>query len=195
VQCRPTRKGRTMNILNKSSVLFLFLLLLSVSSGCASSAEVVSTPNRNIYVHYNVMLSSACFGIAAGDELQMRIPADYVLYEIKFNDGRSAVVYFGHHAKIVDPVLRTNFEDCVATAETCSFIRENGAVLEAMYLGDREKSGVHLLLSGINPGNLGRAREFVDNFRPCRRVGLNLICRDERAFEQNPGQSAINRIP
>lgn len=172
-----------MSMLGKALVLMISGTVALVASSCASGVEKdVSPRHRDTYVYCNVYLGGACFGIAAGDEMQMTIPADYVLYVVKSADKRNAIVYFGYDASIVDPVLRNKFDECTATKEVCMLAIESGTGIEAVYSGSRDESTVHLLVTGILQTNKERALEFVENFRPCKRVTYDLMCRDEPVF-------------
>lgn len=158
------------------------ILALSASSRASGLEKEAGSRHRNTYVYCNVYLGGACFGIAAGDEMQMTIPADYVRYEVQSADRRDAIVYYGYNQNIVDPALRDKFDECTATKEVCKLVIENGTGIEAVYSGSREESTAHLLLTGIDQTNKGRAREFVENFRPCKRVAYDLMCRNEPVF-------------
>lgn len=172
-----------MSLSSKALTLMATGFLALVNSSCALGVEKDEpVARRGTYVYCNVYLGEACFGIAAGDDMKMTVPADYVLYEIRSADNRNAIVYYGYNQSIVDPALNRKFESCTQTNEACVFVFSSGEQIEAIYSGDRKGSTVHLLLTGIDQANRKRADEFVENFRPCKRVGYDLMCQNSAIF-------------
>ena len=112
----------------------------------------------------------------------MSIPVDYVRYDVKLGEGVSGIVYYGYNPNVVAPDLASEFEDCASTARSCSFVKQREGGIEAVYSGSREDNVVHVLLDGINGSNSKRVQEFLENFRPCRGSGADVVCRETAIF-------------
>ena len=92
-----------------------------------ASAEKHSTQQQSAYPHCNVYADIACFGIASGDEVTMRRPADFSLFDIRLAGGAVGTVYVGEHADISNAPFRNEAEQCIDTEKRCVFVsRANG---------------------------------------------------------------------
>ena len=154
-------------------------------ASCAGSVGTARA-QRAKYIHCNIYLSEACFGVAQGDEVVLSIPADFLRYEIKLGGGIRSLVYSGYNPDIFDASLASSFEACLEAPGVCSYSSEDGTGIEAVYSGSRSESTVHVLIDDLNDSNRERAREFLSNFRPCKSHGQSLTCAETKIFVARP---------
>lgn len=79
----------------KRTLALLCLMLGSQSAGCTSMPDSLEQRKRSVYC--NVYTASACFGIADGDVMTMRIPADFVTYDVELIGGAKVLIYSGYN--------------------------------------------------------------------------------------------------
>ncbi len=160
------------------------LLILSIFCGgtpFSRAADAPSHPNR--YVYCNVYLDYACFGIATGDTLNMKIPADFVLYSLSLGAEVKAEIYSGHNPQ--DEVFNTpQVKHCKATDPTgkCVYVKLNDT-FDLLYQANANASFVHLHLTGVKASDADDIKDFLGNFRSCKPVDQSIQCTDERIFK------------
>lgn len=152
-----------------------FAAVLFMLPGCASAGNAKSQLQKE-YLYCNVYPGVVCFGIAAGDLLEMTIPVDFVLYRVKIRAGLAAVIYSGYNPRLKSADLKAKFENCVDLDSSCAFMERSDEVIEAVYSPDRKAEVVHVLLEGVNSRNEARALDFMANFRKCSRSGHAIKC-------------------
>lgn len=169
----------------------IFWIAVAMNIFDVEAGEIPSTQaSRETYLYCNVYLGAACFGIGSGDELQMTIPMDFVKYKLKLASGLIATVYVGNAPDVHDRSMAEKFSNCMETDKACSFVevKKRNSTAEAIYSGGRLDDSVHVSMSGINSSNLRAGLEFIQNFRPCKRSGSSLICRDVEIFQEQRGR-------
>lgn len=97
--------------------------------------------------------------------------------------GLSAAVYSGGSPDIQNKILGRKFEDCTDDDGVCKFIDFQGGVVEAVYSNARNVNSTYLVLRGVTDTRLALAKEFVENFRGCNRVGESVECKDLPIFK------------
>lgn len=139
--------------------------LLACAGGAAAQAPADARPR---YAHCNVALPGACFGIARGDVLTLKVGTDHLLYEVSFATGRKARVYAGPRPPVGPDDLGT-FEDCARPNGfgECRLRRFANGAVEMLARRDAKGDHIHVVVAR----GLGGEREmhaFLENFRACR---------------------------
>ena len=128
------------------------------------------------YIYCNVTLADACFGIAPGDELTMKIVIDFLLYRVTFASGREAVIYYGFHPNPSEE-RGENFNKCPDPNgfSSCKKRALSNGGLEFIATRDDKSESVHVVISGGSTGQEGIS-SFLRNIRACRNVDTTITC-------------------
>ena len=140
-------------------------IALSIVLGSALSSSNASERVRGVpYVFCNVYLSSACFGIAPGDKLDMEIVADFVLYEVKFSNGQSASIYSGFNPHPAHE-QKNSFSPCtlLSPSTACKSRQTDNGGFEVIIGPSKKGMFIHVTL----PDGDERIRLFLSNIRSC----------------------------
>lgn len=124
-----------------------------------------------------------CFGIANGDTLNMKIPADFVLYTIALRSGAQAVIYSGNNPQD-DGFSSSQSKHCEVSdpAGTCIYVKSSNA-FDMLYQADTNASFVHIHLTGVKATNTDDIKDFLANFRSCNPVDQSVQCTNARIFK------------
>jgi|ERR1039457_1610045 hypothetical protein len=153
-------------------VLFFFVTVDLGASAGESPQEIRNGP----YLFCNVFTSSACFGIAQGDKLNMEIVTDFVLYHISFSFGRSATIYSGFNPNM-SASHGKNFEKCVGHNDFAECKRRNldDGGIEFLARKDKDSQFLHVVISAGADG-ISLADSFLQNVRACSRSSGVISC-------------------
>lgn len=177
------------------SLFAAILLLMSCAQSkpdaqIAGTAPSVSVQREGPYVYCNVYLQDACFGVGAGDGLEMQIPVDFSIYRVSLAGGARAEIYYG-----TSPALPKVVEgEKVWRSDDGEFRRfevddaAGGTQANYVYKPANSKVGnvVHIkIFADETRGNI--VKSFIENFRPCRASGPSLQCRDSKLFVSEGG--------
>lgn len=156
--------------------VLLLSLVSSMSSAIAATAET-RVARHEPYVYCNVYAADACFGVARGDRLTMEPRIDFVVYEVSFSFGRTAVIYSGFNPRIgEDP--GSGFKTCVGTngfAECRRRELANGGV-EFVASRDKQSAFLHIVISKGKADDLPKLESFLANIRACTYDGDSVTC-------------------
>ncbi len=160
--------------------IHIAVLLVSLA-GLTTNAEAQINQEENRYVYCNVFLEIACFGISQGDNLNMQIPFDFLLYGIKFNFGGSAQIYSGFNPERIDSNSFLISSNCGRKSDSCNLYR----VAQDRYrlLFEVDGDFLDISLSGISKDNFKQFNSFLHNFRYCTPSGSGVLCAEERIFK------------
>jgi hypothetical protein len=156
------------------------IAIAALLTALAINAEAQVTQKDNRYVYCNVFLETACFGIAQGDNLNMQIPFDFLLYGIKFSFGGSAQIFSGFNPERIDSNSVLISSNCGRKSDSCNLYR----VAQEQYrlLFEVDGDFLDVSLSGISIDNFEEFNSFLHNFRHCSRSGSGVMCGEERIF-------------
>ena len=165
---------------------FFGLLLVALATFCGgvhSSRAASVSSHQSRYIYCNVYLDTVCFGIASGDSLNMKMPADFVLYTVALGTKVKATIYSGSNPQD-DAFKSPQVGHCPKTTATekCLYVKSANA-LDLLYQPDVNASFVHIHLTGIRTSNTDDADDFLANFRSCRPVDQSVQCTNERIFK------------
>jgi hypothetical protein len=154
-----------------------------------ASAEKHSTQQQSAYPYCNVYADIACFGIASGDEVTMRRPADFSLFDIRLAGGAVGTVYVGEHADISDAPFRNEAEQCIDTEKRCVFVSRANGGLWAIYI---KASGTQLevRIPQLGQAQEARAVDFLSGFKECATQIGSIICETTPLFDKKSGSNA-----
>lgn len=151
--------------------------------GTHSSRAANVSPDQSRYIYCNVYLDTACFGIASGDFLDMKIPGDFVLYTVDLGTKIKATIYSGNNPQ--DDVFDSpQVMHCSMTTSTekCLYLKSAKA-LDLLYQPNTNVSFVHVHLTGISASNIGDVKDFLANFRSCKSADQGIQCTNQRIFK------------
>lgn len=162
---------------------FLLITLAMLGGGVTSSRAAEVSFHQNRYIYCNVYLDYACFGIASGDVLDMKIPADFVLYSISVGTEVKVKIYSGNNPQD-DTFNSPLVKHCkpADSVEKCLYVKLNGA-FDLLYQANPNASFIHLHLTGVKASNTDDINDFLANFRSCKPVDQSIQCTNERIFK------------
>jgi hypothetical protein len=156
--------------------VLLLLFISSMPSTFAATAEI-RVVRHAPYVYCNVYAADACFGIAKDDRLTMAPAIDFVVYEVSFSFGRTAVIYSGFNPRIgVEP--GSDFKPCAGSngfAECRRRELANGGV-EFVASRDQRSAFLHIVISKGKADDLPKLESFLANVRACTYDGDSVTC-------------------
>lgn len=155
-------------------IIRVTLLLAFCSTSQASESK--SHNYKNPYIHCNIILSDACFGIAKGDKLSKEIIFDFLIYRLTFSSERTAVIYYGFNPNINDKETSI-FQPCVKDNgfSSCKQRILSDGGYELIARRDENSLIIHAIISGGSKG----AREsisFLNNIRACKKIKKSVTC-------------------
>lgn len=159
----------------------LLATLVSCSAWGASGYPVERvSPHKSKYIYCNVYLDYACFGIAAGDQLQMSLSADFTIYSISIGRVATGAIYYGRN-----PQWRgaSNIKDCSKeqSGATCIY-RDDSGIVDILYAARQGAPFIHIHLIGVaTSGDI--VSDFLANFRRCEPSAQSVQCTEDRVFE------------
>lgn len=160
------------------------LVVLAMFCGGTTSSRAAEVPShQNRYIYCNVYLDDACFGIASGDTLNMKIPADFVLYTISLGTEAKVEIYSGNNPQ--DDVFNSpQVKHCTLTDSTgkCLYVKSADA-FDLLYQANANASFVHIHLTGVKASNADDINDFLGNFRSCKPVDQSIQCTNDRIFK------------
>jgi hypothetical protein len=159
------------------------MILAMFYGGTTTSLATDTSSHQSRYVYCNVYLDSVCFGIASSDTLDMKIPADFVLYTIELGSGAKAVIYSGNNPQ--DDVFsssQSKYCEVSDSAGKCVYVKSPNA-LDLLYQADANASFVHIHLTGVKATNVDDVQDFLANFRSCKPVDQSIQCTNARIFK------------
>jgi hypothetical protein len=162
---------------------FVLFTVATLCGGMESSRPVNVSTHQSRYVYCNVYLDYACFGITSGDALDMKIPADFVLYSISLGTEAKVQIYSGNNPQ--DDGLNSPLSKHCATTDPmgqCLYIKRGG-IFDLLYQANAKASFIHIHLTGIKASNADDIKDFLSNFRDCKPVDQSIHCTDERIFK------------
>lgn len=162
---------------------FLLMVLAMLCGGTHSSRAADQPPHGSRYIYCNVYLDTACFGIANGDALDMKIPADFVLYTVKLGTDVKAEIYSGNNPQ--DRVFDSaQSKQCMPAGQPgkCLYVKSADAI-DLLYQANANVAFVHIHLTGVKASNADDIKDFLANFRSCKPVDQSIQCTDERIFK------------
>jgi hypothetical protein len=140
-------------------------------------------PHQSRYIYCNVYLDNACFGIASGDALDMKIPADFVLYSVALASKARAEIYSGNNPQ--DDVFNSSrVAHCTPADSTgkCLYVKSADA-FDVLYQASANASFIHIHLTGVKASNADDVNDFLANFRSCKPVDQSVQCTNHRIFK------------
>jgi len=160
----------------------LLLILISINIPCVSATMIDNSPSSD-YLFCNIFMTSACFGIASGDEVEISMPVDFFLYKVRLSQGVFIQVYEGYNPKpIVDQDISAQ-QECASTKfKTCvlDIMKDGKYIVE--YKHDNRSTEVQIAFQGITEGNKNKIKDFLGNFRSCIRIDDSVTCSQEKIF-------------
>lgn len=159
------------------------MALATFCGGTHSSRAASVSSDQSRYIYCNVYLDTACFGIASGDFLDMKIPADFVLYTVDLGTKIKATIYSGNNPQ--DDVFDSpQVMHCSTTTPTekCLYVKSANA-LDLLYQPNTNAPFVHVHLTGIRASNTSDVKDFLANFRSCKPADQSIQCTNERIFK------------
>ena len=162
---------------------FALVVLAMFCGGPTSSRAADVSSHQSRYIYCNVYLDDVCFGIASGDALDMRIPADFVLYTVSLGTGVKVEIYSGDNPQD-DAFNSPQIKHCTPTDSTgkCLYVKSRGT-FDLLYQANPNASFLHLHLTGIQASNADDINDFLANFRGCKPVDQSIQCTNERIFK------------
>lgn len=171
-------------------LLPLCVLLLASCAQSDSSKPVAASSNRSPerkppYVYCNVYLQDACFGVAGGDSLQMKIPIDFTMYEATLPSGVKAEIYYGTNPDIPKSMSgEKSWRSADGAFRIFNVKQPDGSTISNYVFApahSRIGNVVHVRVSAPT-GSANVVKSFIANFRPCIAEGPSLHCRDDSLF-------------
>lgn len=157
----------------------LALLCLMVPLHSAGCAPMVSNPEQNRYVYCNVYTASACFALANGDVMTMRIPIDFVTYDLELLGGAKVMVYSGYN-----PSTPEDAGGSLKKYSTASGRYEYATTSDGKYVITYTPIDTGLPLLQIVAGRIDASQkkqfaDFLSAFHSCKNDGHGVICNKE----------------
>lgn len=175
----------------KRIVNLLCLILGAQVAGCASTANAAEQPRY--YVYCNVYTPSACFGIASGDVMTMRVPIDFVAYDLVLVGGARLSIYSGYNpprAVATDgsrpkkySVPSGNYEYVLASQQRHVITYtplDTGAPL------------LQIVIDQVEGSKSPRLAGFLKGFRHCRSDRRGLSCNEEDVLLEDVVQQVFD---
>lgn len=161
------------------------LAVLAVFSLTACSPLRASSVHPDRYVYCNVHASTFCFGIAAGDTLNMTIPVDFVIYEVTTLKGVSGTIYVGRQPEETPEELIVNRRSYNESGFDYEYRKLKSGEFEILYRTPEQSSVIaHIRLKTADGGASKTLVDFLENFRPCVAASATSNCTDSSIFAQ-----------
>lgn len=147
-------------------------------------------------VYCNVYAEDFCFGIDRDEILTMQIPIDFVLYDIKFKDGGSVLIYYGTSPENISDqdTLLTSSKHQPSKFQYSMYRTTNGQYRLLCEISIHRKTEyyetdtsefVDIHLYGVTKDNVSKFNEFLTGFRRCSGSDTGVTCTKEQLFEDN----------
>ncbi|WIH04912.1 hypothetical protein KHF85_19560 [Xanthomonas translucens pv. graminis] len=166
-------------------VIVIFILLV----GCSESIE--DSSGRKVgrispYVYCNVYLQEACFGIAPGDKLEMKINIDFTYYRVFLPGKRIVEIYYGTSPGSSEPGVTKNSWSSTDGEVKIFITKSLGNNMEAQHYLYKPYSSKVGNVSHLKLFNCSKEdkiiKSFVDNFRPCISTDSGISCSEKFLF-------------
>lgn len=159
----------------KRVLALLCLMLGSQSAGCASMANNADQQNR--YVYCNVYAASACFGVASGDVMTMRVPVDFVTYDLELFGGVKVLIYSGYNP----PKIAARNSHHAKRYSVPSGSYEHILTSDGRHVITYTPLDTSLPLLQVEVDQVGASQkevfaDFLKAFRPCKSDGASVVC-------------------
>ena len=164
------------------NTLFKLLFFLWLSNSFADEAPI--NEEKSKYIYCNVYLDSLCFGLISGDSLNMRIPVDFVLYDIELNFGEKLLIYYGFNPESIDlENVKSNIK-CAVNYNICDIYKFSNNSYRVQYQLSDEGSILDVVIKNINPLNYKEINNFFKNFKKCYSQDNDIICSESKLFPE-----------
>lgn len=154
-------------------------------SASAHAALLEPPPEQPRHLFCNVYLRDICFGIAQGDELTMRLPADYLLYEVRLKNGASIFIYNGFNPER-PAASEIHKKPCITATpggECHFFVSNEKNEINVYYESIESGLTTHIFTRNFHAETADEIKSFIDNMRACKKSSGGIHCSDVRPFE------------
>ena len=154
----------------------LYFIILFVCSFCSKASS------EQYYSSCNIYTSDVCFGINKGDSIEMKTPADFILYTVVFGFDADAIIYYGYQPqKLPKTVLHKQQIKIDSGVSHAIKIAENKYRFQ--YRSAKSQKTIDVSISLTNSHETSKVLSFLENFRVCNRKGFSIECEDEKVFK------------
>ncbi|WP_367346181.1 hypothetical protein [Stenotrophomonas bentonitica] len=138
------------------------------------------------YLYCNVYEASACFGVAGGDVMTMRVPMDFVTYDLELVGGAKVLIYSGYNPS------RVPAPDTVSTVKIYSVpsgdyeyvMAADGKHVITYTPRDNEAPLLQIVVDQIGASKKRLVADFLSRFRPCKSDADGVACdKDQVLFK------------
>lgn len=187
----------------KRVISLICMFLGSQSASCIAMADELEPHTR--YIYCNVYAASACFGVARGDVLTMRMPVDFTTYELELVDGTKVLIYSGYNPTQVSAVNGSASKSYAVPAGTYEYLLTADDIHVITYTpNDVELPLLQVVVDQDGESEPGLIVGFLNSFRPCEGDGYGVACSKEtilfkeiaqEVFDKGKSTSALGSSP
>lgn len=175
----------------KRILTLLCLVLCYQSAGCTSIPNGSEQHNR--YVYCNVYAASACFGIASGDVMTMRIPVDFVTYDVELFGGTKVLIYSGYNPARMSTQGSSGMKKYTVPSGSYDYVLTSDGKHVITYTpNDNVSPLVQIVAESVGSSQKEFFADFLRAFRSCKSDGAGVVCDKERAIFKGVAQDVFS---
>lgn len=174
----------------KRTLTLLCLMLGSQSAGCTPMPD--SQEQQKRYVYCNVYTASACFGIAGGDAMTMRIPADFVTYDVELIGGAKVLIYSGYNPSRMSAGEGSGMKKYTIPSGSYDYVLTSDGKHVITYTpSDNASPLLQIVGEKLGASQKGGFADFLHAFRPCKSNSAGAVCDKEKAIFKGVAQEVF----
>lgn len=161
----------------------LALLCLTFSLHSAGCAAMTPSPEQSRYVYCNVYAASACFAVASGDVMTMRVPVDFVTYDVELLGGTKVTMYSGYNPPQVAVDANVPVKRYSNTSGRYEYaVTSEGGYVVTYTPSDSGSPIVQVVAAPEGGRQMKQFADFLGAFRACKSDGFSAICNKEEVL-------------
>lgn len=138
------------------------------------------------YLYCNVYAASACFGVAGGDVMTMRVPVDFVTYDLKLVGGVKVFIYSGYNPRQMPaPDTGSTVKKYSVPSGDYEYVMATDGKRVITYTPrDSEAPLLQIVVDQIEASKNRLVADFLSGFRPCKSEADGVACdKDQVLFK------------
>lgn len=155
---------------------------------------MASTPEQKRYVYCNVYAASACFAVASGDVMTMRIPIDFVTYDLELFGGAKVLIYSGYHPTRVPAGDGFGVKNYSTPSGRYEYVVTSDGRHVITYTPlDTGSPLLQIIADQVGASQKKLFADFLNAFRPCKSDGYGVTCNKEDALFKDVAKEILGK--
>jgi len=124
----------------------------------------------------------------------MRIPVDFITYEVELSGSAKVLIYSGYNPTRMPAEGGSDIQKFIVPSGSYDYVlTPDGKHVITYTSGDNKSPILQIVIDKISPSQKGLFADFLNAFRPCKNDGSGAVCDKEQVLFKDVAQKVFKK--